>query len=82
MTDTTGRRYAGRDQATRRRARREQLMSAGLDLFAARGYTRVSVKQVCDAAGLTQRYFYESFGTVRTCCSAGTTRSWRIRALG
>lgn len=61
MAEETGRRYAGRDPATRRAARREKLMAAGLDLFATQGYTRVSVKQVCDAARLTQRYFYESF---------------------
>ncbi|WP_296389234.1 TetR/AcrR family transcriptional regulator [Williamsia sp.] len=61
MAEETGRRYAGQDPATRRAARRDQLMAAGLDLFATHGYTRVSVKQVCDQAKLTQRYFYESF---------------------
>lgn len=56
-----GRRYAGLDAGERRAARRAALVEAGLDLFGTAGYAHVSVKQVCDRARLTQRYFYESF---------------------
>ncbi|GEE00650.1 TetR family transcriptional regulator [Gordonia spumicola] len=41
--------------------RREALIAAGLELFGTQGYPNVSVKRICDLAGLTQRYFYESF---------------------
>ncbi|GAA1907056.1 MAG: TetR/AcrR family transcriptional regulator [Williamsia herbipolensis] len=58
---TGGRRYGGRSTAARVAERRAALLEAGLDLFGTEGYQRVSVKQVCDRAGLTQRYFYESF---------------------
>ncbi|WLP88544.1 TetR/AcrR family transcriptional regulator [Gordonia sp. NB41Y] len=56
-----GRRYGGADADERRTRRRAQLVEAGLDLFGEHGYPNVSVKRVCDHAGLTQRYFYESF---------------------
>lgn len=56
-----GRRYAGRDADERRAVRRAALVAAGLDLFGTAGYAHVTVKQVCDRAHLTQRYFYESF---------------------
>lgn len=56
-----GRRYAGADADQRRVRRRADLVAAGLDLFGTEGYAAVSVKRICDHAGLTQRYFYESF---------------------
>ncbi|MEU5881552.1 TetR/AcrR family transcriptional regulator [Spirillospora sp. NPDC047279] len=55
------RRYGGLDAAERRSARRTRLLSAGLELFGTAGHASVSVKQVCREAGLTERYFYESF---------------------
>ena len=58
---TAGRRYGGREAAQRQQERRTRLIQAGLDLFGTSGYASVSVKQVCSHAGLTQRYFYESF---------------------
>lgn len=58
---TSGRRYGGRDPAERVRQRRLAILAAATDLFAGSGYHNTSVKQVCDRAGLTQRYFYESF---------------------
>ncbi|GGS36725.1 TetR/AcrR family transcriptional regulator [Streptomyces violaceus] len=60
-TQTAGRRYGGRDAAQRQQERRTRLIQAGLDLFGTAGYASVSVKQVCSHAGLTERYFYESF---------------------
>ncbi|GAA1483116.1 hypothetical protein GCM10009624_35560 [Gordonia sinesedis] len=56
-----GRRYAGADADQRRERRRAALVEAGLELFGHAGYAGVSVKRVCEEAGLTQRYFYESF---------------------
>ncbi|WP_243789002.1 TetR/AcrR family transcriptional regulator [Saccharopolyspora gloriosae] len=56
-----GRRYAGLDPAERARQRRTVLLEAAEDLFGTQGYRATSVKQVCVRAGLTQRYFYESF---------------------
>ncbi|WP_371578571.1 TetR/AcrR family transcriptional regulator [Streptomyces sp. NBC_01314] len=60
-TQTAGRRYGGRDAAQRQQERRTRLIQAGLDLFGTAGYASASVKQVCSHAGLTERYFYESF---------------------
>jgi len=41
--------------------RRQRLIEAGLELFATKGYANSSVREVCREAGLTERYFYESF---------------------
>ncbi|MFW0783734.1 TetR/AcrR family transcriptional regulator [Gordonia sp. CPCC 206044] len=61
MSAPDGRRYAGADPEERRLRRRADLLSAGLELFGSEGFANVSVKRLCDHAGLTQRYFYESF---------------------
>jgi len=42
-------------------SRRERLLAAGLELFGTRGFLRTTIDQVCAEAGLTKRYFYESF---------------------
>ncbi|MHB8437942.1 MAG: TetR/AcrR family transcriptional regulator [Acidimicrobiales bacterium] len=44
--------------------RRRRLLDAGLDLFGTRGVAAVTVADVCAAAGLTKRYFYESFPSI------------------
>ena len=44
--------------------RRQRLLDAGLELFGTRGIANVNVEQVCAEAGLTKRYFYESFGSI------------------
>ncbi len=41
--------------------RRERLMAAALEVFTSNGYAASRVRDVCVEAGLTQRYFYESF---------------------
>ncbi|WP_040734627.1 TetR/AcrR family transcriptional regulator [Nocardia tenerifensis] len=56
------RRYGGVGAADRVAARRGKLLDAGLELFGTRGYPATGVKDLCRAAGLTDRYFYESFG--------------------
>ncbi len=53
--------FAGRTAQERRAERRSQLIAAALDVYGAKGYRASTVKAVCEAAGLTERYFYESF---------------------
>jgi AcrR family transcriptional regulator len=56
-----GRPWRGESAETRRSRRRSQLIEAGVELFGTRGYANTSVKAICDEAGLTERYFYETF---------------------
>ena len=56
-----GRPWRGESAEARRSRRRTQLMEAGVELFGTRGYSNTSVKAICDEAGLTERYFYETF---------------------
>jgi AcrR family transcriptional regulator len=58
------RRWRGREPADRVAARRAQLVEAGLELMGTTGASTVSMRGVCRQAGLTERYFYESFGQV------------------
>jgi len=58
---TPARPYRGIPQDERRAQRRNQLMMAGIAVYGERGYRQATVKAVCEAAGLTERYFYESF---------------------
>jgi AcrR family transcriptional regulator len=55
------RRYRGSSGDQRRNERYEQLLSAGLSVIGSNGYAAASVKSICTEAGLTERYFYESF---------------------
>jgi AcrR family transcriptional regulator len=41
--------------------RRLRLIEAGLRLFGTRGFLRTTVRDLCKAANLTERYLYESF---------------------
>lgn len=56
-----GRQYRGASLPQRRAERRARLIQAGIDTFGTHGYHAVTVRDVCAAAGLTERYFYESF---------------------
>ena len=53
--------YGGISAEDRVAARRERLLAAGLELFGTRGFDATGVKDLCREAGLTDRYFYESF---------------------
>lgn len=55
------RRYRGASSAERQAARRIKLIEAGLHRFGTAGYANSPVKAICGEAGLTERYFYESF---------------------
>lgn len=45
----------------RQAQRRQQLLAAGLAVIGTVGFHAATVKAVCAEAGLTERYFYESF---------------------
>ncbi|WP_022962474.1 TetR/AcrR family transcriptional regulator [Halopseudomonas pelagia] len=60
-TTVNKRHYRGSAVEERRAQRRQQLIDAAIQVYGQNGYRHSGVKQVCDAAGLTQRYFYESF---------------------
>jgi AcrR family transcriptional regulator len=53
--------YGGVSAADRVAARRQKLLDAALELYGTRGFNATGVKDICRQAGLTDRYFYESF---------------------
>ena len=53
--------YGGVSAEDRRSRRREQLLDAGLELLGTAGWSGTTMTAVCSRAGLTERYFYESF---------------------
>ncbi|MFP4473912.1 MAG: TetR/AcrR family transcriptional regulator [Desulfatibacillaceae bacterium] len=55
------RRYGGVRASQRMAERREKLLAAGLEAFGTTGYAQAGIKEICSLAGLTERYFYESF---------------------
>jgi len=55
--------YGGVSARERVASRRDRLLAAGLELFGTQGYLRTTIDQVCAEAGLTKRYFYESFNS-------------------
>ncbi|WP_137173927.1 TetR/AcrR family transcriptional regulator [Massilia sp. HP4] len=58
---STTRSYRGQSQEQRRAERRGRLIAGAIAVYGERGYHQATVKAVCEAAGLTERYFYESF---------------------
>jgi AcrR family transcriptional regulator len=59
MTNT--RPYRGVDAADRLATRRASLLEAGLDLLGGEQSVELTVRAICRRAGVTARYFYESF---------------------
>jgi AcrR family transcriptional regulator len=53
--------YRGVSAEDRRTGRRARLVEAGLELLGREGWSGTTVRAVCAEAGLTERYFYESF---------------------
>jgi AcrR family transcriptional regulator len=53
--------YRGVAKDERCAERRRRLIEAGIQVFGRETYHRGTVRAVCAAAGLTERYFYESF---------------------
>lgn len=55
------RRWSGVPLEDRQVLRRDELIAAGVQLLGREGGPAVTVRAVCRKAGLTERYFYESF---------------------
>jgi len=51
-------------------ARRARFIEAGIELFGTQGFRGATVRGICAAAGLTDRYFYESFPTLEALLAA------------
>ena len=56
-----GRPYGGRSKAERAAERRARLVAATITLLGTQGEARTTMTAICAEAGLTERYFYESF---------------------
>src|ERR1700730_11012542 len=54
-------RNGSRHRGGGRGARRQRLIEAAIHVYGEVGYRNATVKAVCEAAELTERYFYESF---------------------
>jgi AcrR family transcriptional regulator len=61
MAVSVTRPYRGVSAEQRRAERRQRLIDAGIEVIGTDGWQRTTVRAVCSAAGLTERYFYESF---------------------
>lgn len=57
----SSRTYGGLTEQERINARRERFLEAGLEVFGTIGLRGATVRVLCKEAGLTERYFYESF---------------------
>ena len=57
----TRRKYGGKSADERRAERRVLLIDAALEIWQEHGWAAVTMRGVCAKAGLTDRYFYESF---------------------
>ncbi|MGH3456872.1 TetR/AcrR family transcriptional regulator [Aeromicrobium sp.] len=55
--------YGGKSADERTTTRRAQLVDAAIALLATTGVARTTMTAVCAKAGLTERYFYESFSS-------------------
>jgi AcrR family transcriptional regulator len=62
--------YGGLAMEERVAARRARFVEAGIALFGTQGFRAATVRGVCAAAGLTDRYFYESFATLEALLAA------------
>lgn len=58
---TPVRSYGGKSAVERAQERRARLVEATISLLAAHGETGTTMTAICGRAGLTERYFYESF---------------------
>lgn len=60
------RQFKGMSLTERKQLRREKLIEAGIEAYGTHGFFSVTVKDICNEAKLTERYFYESFKKVKT----------------
>ncbi len=61
VVDKKRRSFRGVSAEQRQAERYEKLMEAGLQSFGTYGFYKVTVRELCAEAKLTERYFYESF---------------------
>jgi AcrR family transcriptional regulator len=61
MRSSPTRSWRGVSAEDRRAERRAALIEAGLEVIGTQGWASTTVRGVCRQAGLTERYFYESF---------------------
>jgi|JI10StandDraft_1071094.scaffolds.fasta_scaffold179402_2 AcrR family transcriptional regulator len=57
----TRRGYGGRSADALAQERRQRLLDAGFELFGTQGYASTNTEQICRAAKVTTRHFYEQF---------------------
>lgn len=58
---SSGRIYSGLQSSERALERYRRLVEAGIEVFGTTGYPGAKIKALCQGAGLSERYFYESF---------------------
>jgi AcrR family transcriptional regulator len=80
---TSRRQYKGASADQRQAGRRKVLIETSIRLYGELGYRNVSNKAVCQAAGLTDRYFYESFPDSEALLISGfeTVTRWLIGSV-
>ena len=61
-TNRESRTYGGVPLAQRRAERRRRFMDAAIEVVGTQGYAATSVTELCKAAGLSRRQFYDEFG--------------------
>ncbi|MGV9612805.1 TetR/AcrR family transcriptional regulator [Nocardia xishanensis] len=66
----SSRKYSGIAPEERVRLRRAAILDSALEQFGTSGYATASIKQICRGAGVTERYFYESFPSREVCLAA------------
>ncbi|WP_280263291.1 TetR/AcrR family transcriptional regulator [Nocardia wallacei] len=57
------RHYGGRTAEERAGQRRARLLQAALELYGTQGFTATSIEQLCSAASISTRSFYEEMGS-------------------
>lgn len=62
-TPNVTRTWRGESADERRQQRRERFLEAALTSFAKHGIAKTTMRDICAEARLTERYFYESFGS-------------------
>ncbi|MCX6396746.1 MAG: TetR/AcrR family transcriptional regulator [Propionibacteriales bacterium] len=60
----TERSYGGKTAVERVNERRGRLIAATIDVLSGSGEAHATMTAICSAAGLTERYFYESFASL------------------
>jgi AcrR family transcriptional regulator len=74
--------YAGQELVSRVAQRRQRFIEAGVQQFGTLGYHATTVRTLTAAAGLSNRYFYESFDSMESllvACYEVITQDYRAR---